>query len=99
MRGIRRFRERVREWLRALNKVKMSKEEVAVEIENFLGRKGGPYDWDDFMSFEQEDPDLDRVRLKCVDIFEEWMASGYRNEEGFEVLREMVKQLRQGDPA
>ena len=42
---------------------KLTPEQVADYIENFLDGKGGPWDWDDFISFAINDPYLDQIRL------------------------------------
>ena len=92
---------KIQGWLTKINTVVMSKEQVAVEIENFLDGKGGPYDWDDFMSITLADPDLDQVRVICgmlPDRYPPGNEGGYCSEEGFEVMRNLVKELRQEDP-
>ena len=104
MRKIRRILVRIWEiwqWLRSDGQLNMSKEEAAVEIEKFLEGKGGDWDWDDFITISQKDPYLDRVRIKCSSVFYDYPAGkegGYCSEEGYEVLRNLVKELRQGDP-
>ena len=98
MLNLRRFLARLWERFLESGKHDMSKEEVAVEIENFLEGKGGDWDWDDFLSVRQKDPYLDRVRIKCDTLPPAGNEGGYCSEEGYEVLRNLVKELRQGDP-
>jgi hypothetical protein len=77
---------------------KLTKDEVADEIEAFLEGRGGTGDWDDFCTFTIADPELDRIRARCARLGEEfpphaWMG-GYCNEEGLKVLQEYVVYLR-----
>jgi hypothetical protein len=75
----------------------LTKEEVANEIESFLGGKGGPFDWDDFCGFTLTDAELDRIRARSARLDQEFppASSGeYCNDEGRKVLREYLVQLR-----
>lgn len=74
-------------------------EDVAATVEAFLAGAGDPHDWDDFTSIEiKHDPYLEGIRLKCVDIRRthppEPGAQAYCNQQGMEVLREIVRELR-----
>ena len=76
-------------------KRKATKQEVIEAIDNFLHHRGGSYDWDDFLSFPIEDPSLDKFRQTCVDLYTTHPApkgKGYCNEEGYEIMRKMVKE-------
>jgi hypothetical protein len=76
----------------------LTKQDVANEIEKFLKAEGGPFDWDDFCTFQIVDPELDRIRLRCAQLDEEFPAGasgGYCNEQGIEVLNGYLERLRQ----
>lgn len=75
----------------------LTREDVASEIEAFLDGTGGAYDWDDFCTFTIADPELDKIRARCVQLDEEFppgSSGGYCNEEGEKVLRDYVIDLR-----
>ncbi len=77
---------------------KVSPRQVADWIENFLEGKGGSWDWDDFISLPINDPELDKIRLRCCDLSEEFPPGeneDYCSEEGVRVMREYIRQLRQ----
>ena len=76
---------------------KLTKDEVASEIEAFLNGKGGAFDWDDFCTFSIVDPELDLIRARCARLDKEFpsgSSGGYCNEEGMKVLREYAEYLR-----
>jgi hypothetical protein len=76
----------------------MTAEEVAATIENFVEGRGGPWDWDDFVSFEIVDPQLDAIRERCNRLSEEFPAGergGYCGPEGVDVMRGFVRELRE----
>ena len=82
------------------NRNRMTADEVADAIERFIERRGGPYDWDDFISVPIYDDDLDAIRLRCAGLSDEFPASGaYCSEEGYAVLDELVRQLRTASQA
>ena len=74
-------------------------EDLARTIEEFLDGTGRPWDWDDFTqggSFE--DDRLERIRLRCAGLSEEFPTNEkghYCSDEGLRVLRSMVTDLRQ----
>ena len=77
--------------------VKRTPAEVANIIEQFLEGTGGQWDWDDFCSIRIADPELDRVRLSCCVLSEKYPAtekSHYCSNEGFEVMRRLITELR-----
>ena len=101
MRNLRRFLARLWERFLESGKRDMSKEEVAVVIENFVEGKSKDPEWDDFLSISQKDPYLDRVRDICDSVHYDYPSGkeiGYCSEQGYEVMRNLVKELRQGDP-
>jgi hypothetical protein len=78
--------------------VDMSREEAATTIENFLNGAGGPWDWDDFISYPITDSRLDQIRARCSTLWEEFPAaeSGhYCGSGGFEVMRGFIRELRE----
>jgi hypothetical protein len=77
--------------------VTRSHQEVANIIESFVEGTGRNWDWDDFCSHEIENRELDAIRLKCCELSSSHppIAKGqYCNDEGIELLRETVKNLR-----
>jgi hypothetical protein len=82
----------------SMKKDKLSSQEVAQILEDFLNGKGGRWAWDDFtlgMSFE--DKSLEEIRLRCVGLSQEFPPdnpSEFCNEQGRNVIRDYVKKLR-----
>lgn len=75
----------------------MSREEVAQCIQDFLDGTGGAHDWDDFTSFQIRDPELESVRIQCIDVHTRFPAAkgeGYCNAEGLAELRRLLALLR-----
>lgn len=75
----------------------MTREAVATTIENFLNGVGGPWDWDDFISFPITDPRLDEIRERCNALSAEFPSTEpghYCGPDGFEVMRGFVRGLR-----
>ncbi|MEZ5284333.1 MAG: hypothetical protein R2712_05895 [Vicinamibacterales bacterium] len=78
--------------------VDMTAEEVAATIENFIEGRGGPWEWDDFLSFQITDPQLESIRERCNGLSEECppgMGGGYCGLEGVDVMRVFVRELRE----
>ena len=82
----------------AMKKYKLSNQEVAQILEDFLEGRGSRWAWDDYtlgMSFE--DKHLEDIRIRCVGLSKEFPPSNpneYCNEQGRDVLRGFIKQLR-----
>ena len=78
---------------------KLTKDEVADTIEHLINRIDKKYEWDDFVSVPIADPYLDKIRERCSRIEEEFPVPGKKglfiNNEGLEVLRSYVKELRE----
>ena len=75
----------------------MTLEEAADSIEKFVNHAGGPWDWDDFISIRQKDPELEAIRLKCVSVADEFPPPDrrkYCSDAGVEALRNLLKELR-----
>ena len=78
--------------------MKMTKADVAQEIENFLTGAGGRWDWDDFTSIPiTNDPELDAIRIRCAylnDLYPPDRPGWYCNDEGIRILHSILKDLR-----
>jgi hypothetical protein len=77
--------------------MKLSKNEVADIIENFLSKTDQTWDWDDFISIRLSDPEVDKVRQHCARIREDFPPDEpgeYTNEAGRAVLRKLASELR-----
>jgi len=75
---------------------KWTREEVATAIEDFVEGRGKPWDWDDFTSCPIADEELERARIQCLRVQQDYPtgAIGWCNEEGIEVLRKLARDLR-----
>ena len=75
---------------------KITREDVATTIENFVSGSGGPWDWDDFISFRIADEELETIRIECLRTQSEYPGgpNQWCNEQGLEVLKHLAKQLR-----
>ena len=61
------------------------KHEVAQLIRSFLDGSAGKWDWDDFTSIPQADPEMEAIRAKLIAIHDEFPADRpgeYCNDEG-----------------
>jgi hypothetical protein len=82
----------------SMKKDKLSKQEVAQILEDFLDAKGSRWAWDDFtlgMSFE--DKSLEKIRVRSVGLSQEFPPDNpneFCNERGRNVIRDYVKKLR-----
>jgi hypothetical protein len=77
---------------------KISKREVAILIRSFLDGSIGTWDWDDFTSIRQADPEIEAVRQRVIALYDEFPAGksgGYCNDEG---LAELIKIANTLDP-
>jgi len=81
-----------------MRKHKLSNQEVAQILDDFLIGKGSDWAWDDFtsgMSFEDEQ--LEKIRLRCAGLGDEFPPdhrSEFCNEQGRRVIRDYIDQLR-----
>ena len=77
----------------------MTNEDVANIIEAFLNGTGEKWEWDDFISIRQKDIYLENIRNICDTISLKYpsdKAGHYANDEGFKILKEIIKELREG---
>jgi hypothetical protein len=85
-------------WRGRNKKVDLTREQVAVTIQNFLDGSGGQWDWDDFLSFQIADPRLEEIRERCNGLSEEFPATEaghYCGPGGVELMRRFISELRQ----
>jgi hypothetical protein len=75
---------------------KVTREEVAKTIENFIDGSGRPWDWDDFISVQIANEELEAIRIECLRTQSQYPGgpNQWCNEEGLEVLRSLAKQIR-----
>lgn len=77
--------------------MKLTREEAAATIEAFVDETGGRWDWDAFISIPLADPELERVRIRCAGLPEEFPPTGphqYCGPEGLAVLSSIIRELR-----
>ena len=77
--------------------MKRTPKEVANTIEGFIDGTGTQWDWDGFTSIRLTDPELEKIRQRCVAIPDEFPSpdpSRYCSDAGFDVMREIVRDLR-----
>ena len=75
----------------------LTKEEVVNIIEDFINDRGGQWDWDDFISIKLRDPELERIRLICVELPDKYPPTGkrqYCNLQGMELLKDIIVNLK-----
>ena len=74
--------------------VEYTKAEVADIIEQFLDGTGGRWDWDDFTSVKIVDPELDAIRMRCVELYDAAARPAYCGQAGMSEMRQMIQRLR-----
>ena len=77
--------------------MKRTPEEVASTIEGFVNGTGNQWAWDGFTSIRLDDPELEAIRHKIVDLPAEFPSPNprdYCNEQGMERMRQMAQELR-----
>ena len=77
--------------------MKRTAEEVANTIEGFVNGTGKQWDWDGFTSIRLDDPELEAIRKKVVDLpveFPPVNPEDYCGAAGMEQMRQMVAELR-----
>ena len=79
---------------------RMTRRQVADEIDAFLAGRGGAWDWDDFCCVPIRDPELDAIRERCAQLHTEYppeLDGQYCGPGGIAVMREYVDKLRRSD--
>jgi len=82
--------------------MKRTREEVAKTIEGFVNRADNQWDWDGFISIRIDDPELERIRQRCISVRDEFppdKVTDYCSPAGMEVMRKMADELKAGAPA
>lgn len=79
-------------------KGRVSDEEVlAILARHVSNTPAHPQEWDEFISVPIADKRLDRIRQTCASLPERYPSmTAYCGEEGVEVLRELIRELRAG---
>ena len=81
-----------------MRKIGMSRAEMADMIERFVDGTCHQWEWDDFCAVEIVEPQLEILRMRCAGLSQEFPATQkghYCSEAGMDVLRHMMKELRQ----
>jgi len=71
-------------------------EEITKLIADFIEGKGGPYDWDDFVTLPLQNPDREKIRKECFEIYHNYPSkkkTEWCSEEGMQQLRKLYAQL------
>ena len=77
--------------------MKRTPEEVANTIEGFVSGTGKQWDWDGFTSIRIDDPELEKIRQRCISVRDEFppdKAADYCSPAGMEVMRKLAGELR-----
>ncbi|WP_312218677.1 hypothetical protein [Brevundimonas sp.] len=69
--------------------MQLAPEDVVSCLSNFLENRGGPYDWDDFISVDIADPALEAIRAAAANIDLPVNADGERR------IRDLLTEARQ----
>ncbi len=88
-------------WL-ARRRSRTTRADVADGLEAFLDGTGRPRDWKRFLSARLDDAGLDAIRERCRRLPEEYppeQPGEYCSDAGRQVLRSLVRQLRNGSAA
>jgi hypothetical protein len=74
----------------------ITKGELARLINSFLDGSCGKWDWDDFTSVRQHDPEIEKLRLRLINMRDEYPPSNpteYCSEEGRRVMAAIAESL------
>jgi hypothetical protein len=77
--------------------MKRTREEVANTIEGFVNGTGKQWDWDGFTSIRIDDPELEKIRQRCISVRDEFppaKATDYCSPAGMEVMGKLAGELR-----
>lgn len=81
-----------------MKKTERPRAEVADILERFVQGISPRWEWDDFLTFPIVNPHLDMIRVRSNYLSEEYpptVKGHYCSEAGLEVLRQIVRELRQ----
>jgi hypothetical protein len=82
--------------------MKRTREQVASTIEGFVSGRDNQWDWDGFISIRIDDPELEKIRQRCISVRDEFppdKVTDYCSPAGMEVMRKMAEELKAGAPA
>ena len=82
--------------------MKRTREQVASTIEGFVNGGDNQWDWDGFISIRIDDPELEKIRQRCISVRDEFppeKVTDYCSPAGMEVLRKLADELKAGAPA
>ena len=77
--------------------MKRTREQVANTIEGFASAADNQWDWDGFISIRIDDPELEKIRQRCIAIRDEYppeKVTDYCSPAGMEEMRKMAGELR-----
>ena len=77
--------------------MKRTTEEVAKTIEGFVSGSGNQWDWDGFTSIRIDDPELEKIRQRCIAIRDEFppeKVTDYCSPAGMDEMRKLAEGLR-----
>jgi hypothetical protein len=77
--------------------MKRTPEQVASAIDGFVNGAGNQWDWDGFISIRIDDPELERIRQRCIAIRDEFppeKVTDYCSPAGMEEMRKLAESLR-----
>lgn len=86
----------IRRMLDKLGKAQYSQSDVANILQDFLAGSERSWEWDDFISVQIENPELELVRIECLRIRYEHPAGPlgpWCDEEGMEIIRTLANEL------
>ena len=85
-----------------MKKHTLGKEEVARYLEDFINGTGTEWDWDDFTSgMSLDDEYLETIRRRVANLGREFPTDKrhkWANEQGLDVIRAYIKELRDEPP-
>jgi len=73
-----------------------TKHEVAYLIKSFLDGTCGEWEWDDFTSVKQKEPELEKVRIRLIKIHDEYPSQNpneYCDDNGVKEMLEIIETL------
>ena len=76
--------------------MKRTTEEVATTIEGFVNGTGRQWDWDGFTSIRIDDPELEKIRQRCIALRDEFPPANpaeYCSPAGMEAMRKLAEGL------
>jgi hypothetical protein len=77
----------------------MNKKELAALLRTFVAGTSGKWDWDDFISVPQRDPEIEAIRQRLLTIDQQYPPTKpgeYCNEHGAEAMLRIADALLDG---